>query len=137
MRVLKRLKNNKGQSLVETALVLPIILLLFCGIVDVGWVVANELVAENGCREGARLAAVAASDANYVSEVSSRVMAVTPGYAHSGISVTTTLTNPAKPTDGDVKVTVTFTFRLLTPMAQTILGKQNFTTTSTCIMKAE
>lgn len=137
MKFFKRLKNEKGQSLVETALVLPIIILLFCGIADTGWIMANQLVAENGCREGARLGAVVASDANYQSEISSRVIAVTPNYSHSGLHVTTTLTSPSKPAQGDVQVTVTFTFRLLTPMAQIVLGKQNYTATSTCIMKAE
>ena len=31
------LKREKGQSIVEFALVLPLILLIVCGIIDFGW----------------------------------------------------------------------------------------------------
>jgi Flp pilus assembly protein TadG len=135
---LKRLmKNRKGQSLVETALVLPIVLLLFCGIVDFGWIMGNQLIADNSCREGARLGAVVATDSDYGSQVRSRVLSVTPAFSHSGISVSTTLTNPSNPTNGDVRVTIHYTFKILTPIAQILLGEQEYTATSTCVMKAE
>jgi Flp pilus assembly protein TadG len=131
------LKNRKGQSLVETALVLPIILLLFCGIVDFGWILSNQLIVENGSREGARLGTVVAEQSDYKTLISSRVLAVTPEYSHSGIGVTSTISNPTDPSSGDITVRITYTFQLLTPLAQTILGSQSYTVTSTCIMKAE
>lgn len=133
----KRLKNEKGQSLVEMALALPVLILLFCGIVDFGWIMGNQLIVENSSREGARLGTVVATQSDYSSKVRSRVIAVTPGIAHSGISVSTTLTEPSDPSQGDVSVTVRYTFQLLTPLAQTIFGSQKYTATSTCIMKAE
>ena len=136
-RFLPRLKCREGQSLVEMALVLPVLILLFCGIADFGWIIANTLIVENGSREGARLGTVVADESDYSSRVRGRVISVSPGYAHSGISVSTTLTNPSSPSSGDVKVTVRYTFTLLTPMAQIILGKQEYTTSSTCIMKVE
>ena len=132
MHFLRRFARNRcGQSLVETAVVLPIILLLFCGIVDFGWIMGNQIIAENGCREGARLGAVVASQSNCAQQVQDRVIAVTPDYAHDGITVATVESG------GDVNVTVYFKFRLLTPLAQTILGGEDYTVTSTCIMKAE
>jgi Flp pilus assembly protein TadG len=136
-RAKRLLKNEKGQSLVETALVLPVLLLLFCGIVDFSWIMGNQLIAENGCREGARLGAVISSQADYGSQISTRVMAVTPGYSHAGISVSSTLSNPSNPSAGDITVKISYTFRLLTPMAQTILGEQDYTASAICIMKAE
>lgn len=136
-RVLRLFKNEKGQSLVEMAMVLPVLLLLFCGIIDFGWIMGNQIIAENGSREGARLGAVVAAKSDYSSQVCSRVLAVTPGYSHSGISISIALTSPSDPSQGDIKVTLTYTFKLLTPMAQMILGKQSYTATSTCIMKVE
>ena len=121
----------------ETALALPFMILLFCGIVDFAWVMGNSLIVENGSREGARLGTVVATESDCASRIASRVISVTPGYSHSGIHVSTVLTNPSDPSDGDVKVTVRYTFPLLTPMAQIILGSQTYTATSTCIMKAE
>lgn len=136
-RFVSRLKCRKGQSLVEMALALPVLILLFCGIADFGWIIANTLIVENGSREGARLGTVVATDSNYSSQVRGRVLSVSPDYAQSGISVSTSLTNPSSPSSGDVRVTVRYTFTLLTPMAQIILGSQDYTTSSTCIMKVE
>jgi Flp pilus assembly protein TadG len=135
---LKRLfKDHKGQSLVETAVVLPILLTLFCGIVDFGWIMGNQIIAENGCREGARLGAVVDTKADYATEVQNRVLAVTPTYSHAGITVTTTLTSPGSPSNGDVVVTIKYKFQILTPIAQILLGEQQYTVNSTCTMKAE
>lgn len=134
----KRLwKDKKGQSLVETAVVLPIILLLFCGIVDFGWIMGNQIVAENGCREGARLGVVVAAQADCGTQIENRVMDVTPEFAHEGITVTTTLTNPSNPASGDVRVTVEYKFKILTPIAQMLLGKEEYIVSTTCVMKAE
>ena len=54
--ILKCVKNRKGQSLVETALVLPIILILLTGIIDFGLLFNNYLMVSNASREGARSA---------------------------------------------------------------------------------
>jgi Flp pilus assembly protein TadG len=136
-RIRRLWRDEKGQSLVEMAVVLPVLILLFCGIVDFGWIMGNQIVAENGCREGARLGSVVATNSDYASRVSSRVMAVTPDYSHAGLNVKTTLSNPSDPDEGDVTVKITYTFPLLTPLVQTILGKSNYTVTSVCIMKVE
>jgi hypothetical protein len=134
----KRLwKNRKGQSLVETAVVLPILLLLFCGIVDFGWIMGNKIIAENGCREGARLGAVVATQSDYATLIENRVLAVTPEFSHEGITVTATRTNPSNPASGDIRVTVEYKFKILTPIAQMLLGMEEFITSSTCVMKAE
>jgi Flp pilus assembly protein TadG len=131
------MKSSRGQSLVETAVALPIILLLFCGVVDFGWIMGNQIIAENGCREGARLGVVVAAESDCGTQVRSRVMAVTPSFSHEGISVSTTITNPSDPGSGDVRVTVSYTFKLLTPIAQIFLGEEDYTASSTCVMKAE
>lgn len=52
------LKSEKGQAMVEFALVLPILLTLVFGIIDFGWIFGNQLIANNACREAARYTAV-------------------------------------------------------------------------------
>jgi len=51
-----RRKNNRqqGQSFVEMALTLPIILLIFFGMIEVGFAAHSYLVVVNAAREGAR-----------------------------------------------------------------------------------
>lgn len=50
--------SQKGQSLVEMALILPILLLLLMGIIDFGWIFANQIELQNAARDGARYASV-------------------------------------------------------------------------------
>lgn len=51
-------KNNRGQTLAETALVLPIILLIIMGIVEFGRIFSGILILTSASREGARYGAV-------------------------------------------------------------------------------
>ena len=51
------LRSERGQSLVELALVLPLLILLLAGMVDFGRAFSNYIVITNAAREGARMAA--------------------------------------------------------------------------------
>ena len=46
--------HERGNSLVETALVLPVVLILFLGIVEVGFFLFAHVQVANATREGAR-----------------------------------------------------------------------------------
>ena len=50
--------NERGASLIEFALLLPLLVLLLFGIVEFAWLFAQNLNVRHGAREGARLAAV-------------------------------------------------------------------------------
>lgn len=53
-----RIKDQRGQALVEMALVLPLLLLLVLGIIQFGFIFMSQLAVNNATREGARYAAV-------------------------------------------------------------------------------
>lgn len=57
----KLIKSEKGQAMVEFALVLPILLLILLGTIDVGWLFYNQLSVDNAAREAAREVCVAYS----------------------------------------------------------------------------
>jgi len=38
INVIRKLKNEKGQAFVEFAIVLPLLLMILCGIIDYGWI---------------------------------------------------------------------------------------------------
>ena len=61
--------RSRGQSLVETAIVLPIVLLLVMGIIDFGLLFNNYIVISNASREGARKAALGGTDIEVVQTV--------------------------------------------------------------------
>jgi Flp pilus assembly protein TadG len=56
VRLPARIRSEAGAELVEFALVLPLLLLVFGGIVDFGLLLQRQQVVTNAAREGARLA---------------------------------------------------------------------------------
>jgi hypothetical protein len=52
-----RSSGEKGQSLVEMALITPLLLLLFIGVLEVGWAIRGYIVLLNADREATRFAA--------------------------------------------------------------------------------
>ena len=64
MKILVKLKSSqRGQSLVEFALVLPMLLLLVLGILEFGWIMKAEIAVSAAAREGARYAAAGKTEA--------------------------------------------------------------------------
>jgi len=51
-------KSENGQAMVEFALVLPILLMLVCGIIDFGYVMYSQLSLSNDAREAARYVSI-------------------------------------------------------------------------------
>ena len=58
MRTHKFIKNKKGQAMVETIFVLPLLFLLIFGIIEFGRIYFTYSILSNAAREGARYAAV-------------------------------------------------------------------------------
>lgn len=57
-RKLEFKKKSDGQSLVEFALILPVLLLLIIGIIEFGWMLNGQITLTNAAREGVRAAVV-------------------------------------------------------------------------------
>jgi len=55
-----RTSEDRGQTLVELALLLPVLLLLIMGIIEFGWILHGYVIVTSAAREGARVAAVKA-----------------------------------------------------------------------------
>jgi Flp pilus assembly protein TadG len=94
-------RGNRGQALIEFALVLPLLLLLVFGITEFGraWMTANILT--SAAREGCRLAVVTAPN---VSAVELRVKDVCNS---AGIEPSTITVIPPDPLDTERRTTVT------------------------------
>lgn len=130
------MKREKGQSAVEFALVLPILLLVVCGIIDFGWMFYNQLSVENACREGARYACVNSTAVNFQDEVSNKVIENIPDGLQSSASVTALFSDVAVPTAGDVTVSVKAKMKTITPILGIIYGDTK-TIEYTIVMKVE
>lgn len=102
-RLFKLIINEKGQSMVEFALVLPILVLLVMGIIQFGIIFSAQIALTNAAREGARAASVGTSEMN----VKSRVINAIEGHSTLNLVVgNITVTYPAD-IGGEVRVVVT------------------------------
>lgn len=133
MKLLSR--NENGQALVEFALVVPILLLILCGIIDFGWMFFNQLSLQNACREGGRYASLNSTDANIETTITTMVQDYIPGSLQN-LNVKVTYTNASKPTDGDVKVEVEANVEFFTPVLGTVY-RNGRTMTDEIVYKVE
>ncbi len=137
----RREKGEKGQALVEFALLVPIFLILLFAIVDFGMGFYSWITVTNSAREGARIGAVLASE----NEIRDRVFD-TAGLINEGTNMDVFVTNSADngglPGES-VVVQVDYRYDLITPLASLvaflsgdIIGPQ-LTLSSTAEMRLE
>ena len=113
-----KIHNQKGQAMVEMALLLPILLLLFMGIFEFGRVMNAYLVVNNAAREGAGSIALGGTTTQIVDSVES---------AFSSLD-TTRMTVAISPDEGSrdrgdmMLVTVSYDIDLVTPIVSVLLS---------------
>jgi Flp pilus assembly protein TadG len=127
-----RLKNESGQALVEFALILPLLLILLCGIIDFGWIFRCQLTADSAAREAARYTAIHYYDSSTDNDA---VIAQTivESYAPTLAYPTVTL---AKSSDA-ITVTITSQADILTPLIAAFFQDGKVSLTARCTMRLE
>lgn len=89
--------RRRGSTLVEFALIVPVLLAMLLGIIEFAWLAKNHLALANAAREGAR----AASLGKTTTEISTRVRGASTGSGVPNASDTTKLViNLSKDEDG-------------------------------------
>ena len=132
MNVFKRLrKNRKGQSMVEFALVLPILLLLLLGIMEFGFLFHEYLVVTHAAREGARDAALGATDAEVTTVAKNAAADINKG------QMTVTITPATRVRGNSVTVKVTNPVQIRTPLISAFFPHNPFPVSGTAIMRVE
>jgi len=99
---------DRGAAAVEFALLLPVLLLLVFGIIDLGRALNAQITLTQAAREGARLAAL--SEANVVSRTQTAATGL------SGVTVTVTACPSGSGAASDATVQVSYPFTFLTPL---------------------
>lgn len=107
--------GEKGQNLVEFAMVVPIFLILVFSIVDFGMGFHAWITVTNAAREGARIGAVGADSAT----IEARVIDTTSSLAAEDIEVT--VVNAQGAPGEAVSVDVQYEYELITPLSN-LLG---------------
>jgi Flp pilus assembly protein TadG len=122
-------QNQKGQALVEFALVLPLLVMILAGLVDFGFLFYNKQVIANASREGARAGIVYLLNTDGTKKIPD-IDAVVQKYCENKRLITfgassgptTTFTDTSLNYDSDMTVTVNFTYTFLLSGALNIFG---------------
>ena len=130
-------RAERGQSLVEFVLVLPVFLVLLFAIIDFGMGFHAWITVTNASREGARIGAVGASTA----EIENKVRSSASSLDQAKLSVT--VTNAQGAAGDPVTVDVAYQYDLITPLSNvlTLVGGggigSSLTFTATTQMRLE
>ena len=87
---LHRNDSERGQTLVEFGLIIPIVLLIMLGLFDLGRVVFINNSLSDGARDGARHASIRPRDADYCARVDDAIRSATRGQPLTPYTVTFT-----------------------------------------------
>jgi Flp pilus assembly protein TadG len=131
--------NRRGNALIEFALVLPLLLLVFAGIVDFGFLFQRYEVLTNAVREGARVAVLPGSY-----DAAARVTAYVEAGLGSSAALTAVSVNPGTSgTPGISVVTVSATLTYDYVILDTIMNlfgggwDEPLALTATSVMRSE
>jgi Flp pilus assembly protein TadG len=118
--------SQAGQSTVEFAVLLPVLMLAVLVVIQGGLVVRDQLLVQHAAREGARAAAVSDSVAE-VRDAAGRAGPLDP----SRMTVTRTARQQGQP----VRVSVQYGFRGVVPIVGSLMNR--FTLSASVTMRAE
>jgi hypothetical protein len=95
----RRARGERGQSLAELALVMPLLLMILVAMVEVGWAMRSHLIVTTASREAARFAARRVFDYPEIEEVAEvALLSLNPVYdgadANATIIITKVQINP-------------------------------------------
>jgi Flp pilus assembly protein TadG len=127
--------DQRGQTLVEFALILPVFILLLVGIFDFGRAIYANNTISNASREAVRLAIVDQNITNIKAKAVQRAASlgltaanVTVGFYQPNGSPAVCVTPVAIACD--VQVTVTYSYSAATPILSNLVGVINMSSTS-------
>ena len=140
---MKRIRNQRGAALLETAVTIPLVLAVCVAIFEFGRAYQTWQVLTNAAREGARVSILAeTSDAQVTSAVRAYMQSgQLPKYASAGVSVERTVPFGSN-TASRITVTYPFNFTVLNPVMKLLnsgatAGKGTTMMTSTALMRNE
>jgi Flp pilus assembly protein TadG len=118
----RRARGERGTSLVEFAMVAPLLVVLLFAIADFGRAFQTWITLTNAAREGARLGATGAD----APSIRDRVRATAPGITLPDSNIP--VTNAQGTTGTSVVVGVNYNLTLITPLGSLValLGGSNF-----------
>src|SRR5215470_11146689 len=112
-----RLRRQRGQSLLETSMVIVVIFIVVFWVFELGWLMYTYNVMADAANEGVRFAIVRSSDTSLVSHTQAAVRTFAKTSLHNVDAITISVTNgdgsaipPIPQPPNSIRVTVTYTY---------------------------
>lgn len=105
-----RLRERRGQAVVELAVVLPFLVLLLLGLMEFGRVFHALLTVQNAAREGARLGVTGASDGQIEARVRQAAQSLEGSQSPDRLQVAVSPPAAARHVGSDLTVQVKYKF---------------------------
>lgn len=115
---MKILRNQKGQSLVEFSIILPLLLLIIMGIVEFGMMLNSYLTLNNAARDGARYGVIGNSNA----QIQSMITSSSPSLNSADLTITITPADGSRISGNTLTVNLTYNYKLTVPIISGLLG---------------
>jgi Flp pilus assembly protein TadG len=139
----KRIRNQRGAALIETAITIPIVLLVCVAIFEFGRAYQTWQVLTNAAREGARVAVIVGNTDQQVTDTVRNYLTkgAISNPASAGVAINRNEPMGAS-TASRVTVTYPFNFIVLNPVAKLVVktsttGKAALTMQSVAVMRNE
>ncbi|MGE4283682.1 MAG: TadE/TadG family type IV pilus assembly protein, partial [Clostridia bacterium] len=123
---------SKGQSIVETAMVLPLLLLILFSIFEFGRIFNAYMIITNASREGARYAIVGASDIEIINVIDAGTVTLEAAQRHVSIIPSST----GRTRGVQVSVQVDYEVEIFTPLISSIISNP-FPLSAKSVMRME
>jgi Flp pilus assembly protein TadG len=119
---MKRFRSQKGAALLETAITIPMVLLVCVGIFEFGRAYQTWQVLTNAAREGARAAIITGStDADVTLRVRNYMQGgALPNYATATVTITRNVALTGSDTASQVQISYPFQFIVLNPVVSLV-----------------
>jgi Flp pilus assembly protein TadG len=128
-----RLKNQRGQAIVEMAIAIPVLITVLVCILEFGGIFHNYLVVTHAAREGARSAALRNTDSIIISTAEAAAPSIQPGELNVDIEP------PVRTVGQPVTVTVSREVPIFTSIIKNALELDDykFTVQGVAVMRVE
>lgn len=116
--VSKKLKNNRGQAIVELAILLPVLLLILMSIFEFGRVFNAYMIISHASREGARVGSVGGTD----TQIELAISNATPTLDASNMTIFIVDSGGSRNRGDSITVSINYDVDLITPLIGNIVG---------------
>lgn len=125
-------KNQKGQSLVEFALVLPLLILLLGGVLELGRLFFAYVAVTDAAAEGATYASIRPNSS--IQEITTRAQEAAQGLGMVQLDPSMIqVERPSLAAGAPITVTITYPFTLVTPLLSDVIPGRTITLRATAV----